>query len=346
MLRKVSIIIVILLFFFFSNSCGTQPEQEIKTQNDLHNDKIITYTTNDGLTDNFISALYVENIREREIIWIGTWKGLVKFDDERWVNYTTKDGLAQDHVTDIKIDKENKLWVSSISLKQEGGISVYEGLKWNSFTKINDEDENIGNIICMFVDSSNRLWAGSWGNGIIMFDGTEWHNFKTENGIIANEIMDINEFDGKVWFATKFDGAFYADESGDNIKWIVVNEHSSKLINNSICTFSSDSDEIWIGTWGGVSVFDGETWRNYTSWGNRLADNFVRTMLIDGKKVYFGTDKGLTVLNDKTNNPNEQSNWVTYTTLDGFPSNKILSLAATSRYIWVGTDKGLVKISK
>ncbi|MFW5782312.1 MAG: hypothetical protein ACOCWO_03360, partial [Candidatus Muiribacteriaceae bacterium] len=321
----------------------TACSQEVEEASDIpetFNDNITVYTSKDGLIDDFISSLRVEHFKDRDIIWIGTWKGLVKFDDERWVVYTEEDGLAQNHITDISIDSEHHLWVSSISLKKLGGLSFYNGHNWKSHRKLGDENEP-GNIITIHVDSKKRVWTGSWGNGINMFDGDNWVNFnKEKSGIPSDEILDIAEYNGHIWFATKYSGAFYLDESESENTWVSVNEHSSNIINNSICSLASTDDRLWIGTWGGVSLFEKGNWTNYTSWGEKLADNFVRVIDIDVAKdaVYFGTDKGLSIF--------EEGKWDTVTIDDGLPSNKILSIANTQRHVWIGTDKGLVRMLK
>ncbi|MGM0606999.1 MAG: ligand-binding sensor domain-containing protein [Candidatus Muiribacteriota bacterium] len=337
-------IFLLTIFILLTGCSQNEASEEVDLSNDDNEKQMVIFNTRDGLADNFISSILVEYIDGRETIWIGTWKGLVKFDTERWITYTTSDGLAQNHITDIAKDANENLWTSSISLKANGGISVLEGLKWKSHTTYNKEP--FGNIICMFKDSKNRLWAGSWGNGIYMQDENSWHNYNIDDGIPANEIMDITEFGGNIWFATKFNGAFYFNnENKEELEIEIINEHSTNLINNSICTLDSVDDEIWLGTWGGVSVFDGSSWQNYTSWDDRLADNFVRTLLATDEKVYFGTDKGLTILHDRKK-ANLTENWETFTTTDGLPSNKILSIADSVEHIWVGTDHGLVKLEK
>jgi|GEM_PF-930507 len=330
-------IIILLLIVFNLNGCREQ-ESGI-TGDPINNNNMTVYNTQNGLPDNFVSSIFVEKFENREILWIGTWNGLVKYDFERWINYTEKDGLTKNHITDIISDSQSRLWVSSISLKKDGGVSVYDGRDWKSYSNSKqDTDDRPGNIITLKEDSAGNIWAGSWGNGVYKFDGENWMNFNTTNGLPSNEIMDIIEFDEKVWFATKQKGAFYKSIGKDD-DWEIVDEHSSNLINNSICSLAKDDSKLWFGTWGGVSSLSiDDKWEKFTTFGNKLADLFVRVIHMDEKNVYFGTDKGVTIYDGE--------NWTTITTKEGLPSDKILSIASTKNDIWIGTDKGLVQMNK
>jgi ligand-binding sensor domain-containing protein len=315
-----------------SISCGKPVKKVKKEEKKCPIDtNIIVYTKKDGLIDNFISALKIEKIADKEILWIGTWSGLVKFDDARWITYTKKnDNIPQNHITDIEIDGKKRLWISTISLKKDGYIAFYDNisLKWKSIKKVR-------NAICLFNDSKNRLWVGTWGNGIFVLDKGNWKNYTKKDGIPSNEIMTITEFNGHIWFGSKNDGAFYLDEEKN--QWVRKDEHSSKLINNSICSFASNENCLWIGTWGGVSKLDKTgLWESFTTWGDRLSDNFVRVIKLYKNKIFFGTDKGLTIYDGKK--------WIKLNKNNGLPSNKILSLEISKNYVWIGTDNGLVKI--
>ncbi|MCK9475014.1 MAG: hypothetical protein M0R46_03795 [Candidatus Muirbacterium halophilum] len=350
---KKTFIIFSVIFFLFNISCNNKAKMTKIKPLSAGNEKITLYNTRHGLIDDFITSLVVEKLKDREIIWIGTWKGIVKYDDDdRWVSYTSGDGLSQDHVTDITIDNSNNLWASTISLKNEGGVSKFDGRKWENFNKFGKNAE-YANVVSMFTDSKDRVWVGTWGKGIGYYFNDKWSFFDTSDGLPSDEIMDITEFNGNIWFATKNDGAFYLLE--DSMTWEKVNEHSSKIINDSICSIKAGKNEIWIGTWGGVSVFNGKSWKSYTHW-TGLLDNFIRTIDYDESTgyTYFGTDKGLSIFKD--------DEWINYDSTGVFkmeagkkvyssqteklPSDKITCIAVSESFIWVGTDKGLARIQK
>jgi len=77
---------------------------------------------------------------------------------------------------------------------------------------------------------------------------------------------------------------------------------------------------------------------NYTN-ANGLPNNHVYAVLVDGNRIWAGTDDGLAVY--------ESGKWKTYTTKDGLAHQAVLSLALDRRTgdVWAGTMGGLSRIS-
>jgi ligand-binding sensor domain-containing protein len=77
---------------------------------------------------------------------------------------------------------------------------------------------------------------------------------------------------------------------------------------------------------------------NFTT-ANGLPDNHVYSVLVDGDRIWAGTENGLAVYENKA--------WKTYTTKDGLAHRAVLSLALDKRTgdVWAGTMAGLSRIS-
>jgi hypothetical protein len=77
---------------------------------------------------------------------------------------------------------------------------------------------------------------------------------------------------------------------------------------------------------------------NFTT-ANGLPDNHVFSVLVDGSRIWAGTENGLAVY--------ENHAWKTYTTKDGLAHRAVLSLALDKRTgdVWAGTMGGLSRIS-
>jgi ligand-binding sensor domain-containing protein len=77
---------------------------------------------------------------------------------------------------------------------------------------------------------------------------------------------------------------------------------------------------------------------NFTT-ANGLPDNHVYTVLVDGDRIWAGTENGLALY--------ENHKWKTYTTADGLAHRAVLSLALDKRTgdVWAGTMGGLSRIS-
>jgi hypothetical protein len=84
-----------------------------------------------------------------------------------FVNYTTKNGLVQSNITDIKQDKNGNIWIGTV-----GGLSKFDGQKFTNY-----DDRQILqslNILSILCDSTGIVWVGT-GNGLLRYD----HQFKT-----------------------------------------------------------------------------------------------------------------------------------------------------------------------
>src|ERR1035437_404193 len=77
---------------------------------------------------------------------------------------------------------------------------------------------------------------------------------------------------------------------------------------------------------------------NFTT-SNGLPDNHVFSVLVDGDRIWAGTENGLAVYENRA--------WKTYTTKDGLAHRAVLSLALDKRTgdVWAGTMGGLSRIS-
>jgi ligand-binding sensor domain-containing protein len=77
---------------------------------------------------------------------------------------------------------------------------------------------------------------------------------------------------------------------------------------------------------------------NFTA-ANGLPDNHVYSVLVDGDRIWAGTENGLAVY--------ENHAWKTYTTKDGLAHRAVLSLALDKRTgdVWAGTMGGLSRVS-
>jgi ligand-binding sensor domain-containing protein len=86
--------------------------------------KWTTYTTTNGLVNNYVLAIAIDNVGNK---WFGTAGGVSKFDGTTWTNYTTANGLLNNNVFAIAIDAQNNKWFGT-----SGGVSMlYDGTVTN-----------------------------------------------------------------------------------------------------------------------------------------------------------------------------------------------------------------------
>ena len=108
----------------------------------------------DDYPDTILLSLAVDQDGD---VLVGTYtEGVFCYDGEKWVTYTTDDGLVNNNVRSIYEMPDGTLWFGT-----DGGVSRYDGETWTSYTS----DDGLGGNMVMAInsDSQNRLWFGTNG---------------------------------------------------------------------------------------------------------------------------------------------------------------------------------------
>ncbi|QNM84558.1 hypothetical protein H9W90_10150 [Polaribacter pectinis] len=106
------------------------------SSNNLFGQEIINYTTEDGLPNDIIYNFHQDN---NGYLWFGTDDGLSKFNGKYFTTFTTKNGLYNNYVIDVKGYNEDTLAIATWG----GGLhlftkdSLIKPIK-NDFLKINE----------------------------------------------------------------------------------------------------------------------------------------------------------------------------------------------------------------
>lgn len=96
-------------------------------------------------------------IDRNDTLWAGTWgAGLSHFADDRWRNYTTKDGLAGDIVYSLAEDENGVLWIGT-----NRGLSRFDGANWHNYGR----HEGFANldVYALAIADNGDIWAGTKG---------------------------------------------------------------------------------------------------------------------------------------------------------------------------------------
>ena len=132
-----------------------------------------TYTEDDGLSQSFINDINQDN---RGFLYLATGNGLTCYGGTKFMILNSEDGLANDFVTTIYNDHENKTWLGHL----EGGVSViYNNGK---IENIKHKEEIGATIIQILEIATNKYIFLKSNEGIILYDeGTKTYtNLKEE----------------------------------------------------------------------------------------------------------------------------------------------------------------------
>ncbi|MBA3663268.1 MAG: hypothetical protein H0W61_03545 [Bacteroidetes bacterium] len=111
------------------------------------------FTINNGLPNQSIRCIFKDS---RGFIWLGTDAGLSRYNGCEFLNYSSKDGLANDKVWSITEDDEGNLILGCYG----GGLSYFNGKKFTSIKE--KEGLNLLYIRNLYFDKTTKaLYAGT-----------------------------------------------------------------------------------------------------------------------------------------------------------------------------------------
>jgi len=331
------------------------------------NDSLAIYNIDHGLVSNRIQAILPH---KSQGAWIGTEEGAAYFDGSGFVNHPFQRGTSGTFVYSVMKDREENIWFGTLG----GGIKMYLG---NHFSNYTFENGLPNNIVTGFEEERNGdIWIATYGGGITKKSGNRFSYltqeagladdkvyslFKdsrdrlwvgTRNGINLIENQRISELpdtlatirmardfyedpqSGEIWIATYQDGIFVTD--GQQI----VNHFTENngIPSNTVMQIARDEDGIfWFATYGGVSTYDGQNFKNYTVV-NGLPGNGVIHVMIDynGEK-WFSTFNGIAKFND--------GNILSFSRYGGNRQTIAYFMFQDSyENYWIGTNVGLFKL--
>ena len=114
------------------------------------------------------------------------------------VVYNNANGLPTSEANDIVMSSEGFIWIGSYA-----GLIRYDGSHF--------EQMGYSSIMCLFVDSENRLWVGTNDYGMYVQDGNdiqEWDHF---NGLKSLSVRDIAQGPGNLFYAATTEGLAIID---------------------------------------------------------------------------------------------------------------------------------------
>jgi ligand-binding sensor domain-containing protein/signal transduction histidine kinase len=274
------------------------------------------FTTNQGLSNNVAFSIIEDKAGN---LWFGTRGGGVsRFNGEYFSHFTTEQGLSNNYVLSILEDKKGNLWFGT----DGGGVSCFNGETFSNYTTEQGLNEN--HIRSILEDKNGNIWFGTDGGGVSLYDGESFTHFTSKLGLRGNQVRSIFEDkSGNLWFGTNGGGVSFYD--GESVKHL---NSEQGLSSNVVSSITEDQHgNIWISTSEKVTIL-------LNDFVKQLATNHLST----GSKAYetIKYEKG----------EKYEGDIVYLSVAHGLPDNVVVnSTEDNSGNIWIGTRKGLVRLS-
>ncbi len=225
-----------------------------------------TYTTNnaDFIRENRIRSLYIDR---KQNLWIGTQTGLgVRLRDGNGITFDhiTVEGreLANATMLQIMEDGEGRLWIATINhglISVEGDPAKPDELIFRNYSRENElVTSNTFNVL--FLDSSNRLWAGAESGKLYFFDNVSdsFIDKSPRLPILGSMINSIQEDSlGNLWVGTNVGLARLSFDASNELESYRIFSTADGLQDNFFIPKSSYSHKgrFYFGGYKGLACF-------------------------------------------------------------------------------------------
>ncbi len=152
------------------------------------------------------------------------------------------------YIRGISQDKQGYIWVCS-----SVGLYRYDGTSFKSFPNPggNGDAATLNDLTCITIDSTDMIWAGTWGAGIEKLDPATGiytsfrHNARDVSSLVSDTILSImTDHLGNLWVGT-FNGLDRLDRStGSFVHYPVDKGDPIHQTDNSIFALYEDSQNI------------------------------------------------------------------------------------------------------
>jgi signal transduction histidine kinase/ligand-binding sensor domain-containing protein len=244
------------------------------------------------------------NVNDDSTLWIATDSGLIHKDLKhltfrRYINEPhDPNSLSNDHAFSILNDTAGNFWIGTAC-----GLNYFNSKK-GSFTRYYPDSNNkasFSNIVMALCRGNNsNIWLGSYGGGLYLFNllSHKFINYKyipSDAGSISGNFISTLLMDGNnLWAGTN-------TNNGVNKFNPQTNKFSHYLPGVNISCIYKDADgAIWVGTEGGIYLYDRKLDAFAPPSKQNPANNIAQVAGVTGDKennLWISSETGIYLLN-------------------------------------------------
>lgn len=168
-------------------------------------------TMNSGLSYDGVNRIMQDS---RGFIWIGTYRGLNRYDGRRFDVFTATDlGLTTDYINCFAEDRDGNIWVGT-----DNGVSCYNYVldRFEPLTRASDSGETIRNKVTFITsDGDRQIWMLVNDQGVFSYDTkySHLHHISYDSlGVSGFRKMLVSSHSG-VWLS-RYHSSLYHSPSG------------------------------------------------------------------------------------------------------------------------------------
>jgi ligand-binding sensor domain-containing protein len=269
-------------------SCNGQPKNET-----VNAEKITVETAKGDTVKELGSSIMVVYQDKKSVYWFGSWEtGVYRYDGSTLINYTTKHGLPNNRVDEIKEDKSGNLYFTGCH--PGSAISRFDGHSFTTLSAVSSKEWKL---------NPNDLWFRHTyqDEKVYRYDGVTLHELQFPKPPELSNPFGIysiyKDRMGNIWFGTNPSGV--CRYNGKSFDWITeddVTEFRNEGANGVRSIAEDVNGDFWFNTEYRYSVYNHDT-LNRTIFYKRQES----IGSLDGKNT-SGLKEYLSITKDSNNN--------------------------------------------
>jgi len=256
--------------------------------------------------------------------WICEDDKLFILKDKKVIELNKSNGFASNCVKSLFEDVEGNIWI----MTKENGLICYHGdeLKYLEFS-----NNQSFTPTSFYRNELNQLYVSYFGKGIHIYDNNKIKEITLNSGIASNYVRWIIKNKNAYWLITAKGATALLD---GNIRSYTT---SNGLPHNYCYYACVDSEEnIWIGTEGGVGIFDGARFKIITQEDGLFSNRIKYLLPEDNGTMLLLSDHGINRVKDGNISPFIH---------EGLKNKEVLNSIVSDNLgnYWIGSDiNGLI----
>lgn len=179
-----------------------------------------TFTDDQFGTGQFIFGVNDVAVGSDGSVWAITNSSIARYNDGEWEVFEENNGISGAYTMDALALTSDNLPVVAHS----SGVLLFDGTSWTS------NDTAFYSLQGVLIDSQNRIWVGSFSDGVsVLTDGT-WTTYNMDSGLTSNNVHALaTDAAGRIWVGTEWGLNVLDGET-----WSSYTMANSDLLDNSV----------------------------------------------------------------------------------------------------------------
>ena len=286
-----------------------------------------------------------------EDVWCATGDGgVLRYNkvSDTWSHFTKSAGLPGHHATLIEVDEPNGVWVAFL-----GGVAAHYDTWTEKWESVKVTEAGPGTYIEDIACTRDYVWFSTNGVGVKRYERATktWRSYTEAQGMASRSGQWIAADGEGVWTSGGSSYSWVSDRGTSGVSyyqptndtWTIYDRRKGLRVGWARYGQVSE-DYVWCFGWQGINRYDktDKSWTSFTQ-SDGLPQSSVEAISEDSDGFWVGTgSKGVLKYSQAS------GAWTAFTVEDGLVHDSIwrYQLKADSKYVWVGTSRGLSRYDK